>query len=110
MRARWQDELIFPTYDQEAWVVAQEYQEAPWPDLLALWRSYNLHLARIMDTTPDILRLREHRRHNLDQVAFRPVSPDESATLDYFMRDYVEHLQHHVRQIEALLPPSTRTS
>ena len=106
VRARWQEDLIFPTYDQEAWVVAQEYQEAPWPELLALWRTFNLHLARVMDTTPDVLRLREHTRHNLDQVAFRPVPADEPATLDYFMRDYVEHLQHHVRQIESLLPAS----
>jgi hypothetical protein len=110
VRARWQKDLIFPTYDQEGWVVAQEYQEAPWPELLALWRTYNLHLARVMDTTPDVLRLREHRRHNFDQVAFRSIPPDQPATLDYFMRDYVEHLEHHVRQIEELLPASGKDS
>jgi hypothetical protein len=28
-----------------------------------------------------------------------------SATLDWFMEDYVEHLEHHLKQIDALLTP-----
>jgi len=47
--------------------------------------------------------LREHTRHNLHELAWQPVPADRPATLDYFMRDYVGHLQHHLRQIRALL-------
>ncbi len=103
VHARWQEDLVFPGYEQDAWVEAQEYQAAPWSDLLDLWRTYNLHLARVMRATPESVRLRQHTRHNLDQLAWKPVAAEEPATLEYFMRDYVEHLKHHLRQIEGLL-------
>ena len=103
VRARWRDDLVFPTYDQDGWVTAQRYDLADWRELLALWRSFNVQIARVMETTPDDVRLREHRRHNLDQVAWQAVPAGEPATLDYFMRDYVGHLHHHLRQIAALV-------
>jgi DinB superfamily len=103
VRARLQDTLIFPGYAQDDWVAAQQYQDAPWPALVTLWREYNLHIARIMELAPEEARFREHLRHNLHELAWRPVPADRPATLDYFMRDYVGHLQHHLRQIATLL-------
>jgi hypothetical protein len=52
-----------------------------------------------MATTPVAVRLKPHTRHNLHERAFRPVPIDQPATLDYFMADYVLHLQHHLQQI-----------
>ena len=103
LRARWQEDLVFPGYEQDAWVAAQRYQDAPWEELVALWRAYNLHLARVMRLVPESVRTREHRRHNLDRIAWRPVPADRPATLDYFMGDYVGHLRHHIAQIEAVV-------
>lgn len=100
VRARWTGDLVCPTYDQDAWVASQRYQEAPWSDLVVLFRELNRHIARVMIATPEGDRLRERTRHNLDRVAFRPVPADRAATLDWFMADYVEHLKHHLRQIE----------
>jgi hypothetical protein len=108
VRAAWQDDLMFAGYNQAAWVSAQEYQLAPWPGLLDLWAAYNFHLARVMRATPDAVRLRLHTRHNLHELAWRPVPPGEPASLEYFMRDYVGHLQHHLRQIDAMHLRSTR--
>jgi hypothetical protein len=99
VRALFQDDLVFPGYAQDAWVSAQHYQDAPWAELLALWRSFNLHIAHVMETMPADQRLRPRVRHNLDELAWRPVPRDEPATLDYFMADYVAHLEHHLRQI-----------
>jgi hypothetical protein len=48
---------------------------------------------------PAEARLRERRRHNLHELAWQPVPAETPATLDYFMRDYVLHLHHHLRQI-----------
>jgi hypothetical protein len=42
---------------------------------------------------------------NLHEIAWQLVPADESATLDYFMADYVGHLHHYLRQIRALLRP-----
>ena len=105
VRARWQDDLVFAGYAQDDWVGAQQYQQAPWPELVTLWRDYNRHLARVMAAVPPDVRHREHARHNLHEVAWQPVPADRPATLDYFMRDYVGHLRHHLRQIHALLGP-----
>jgi hypothetical protein len=94
-----QDDLVFQGYAQDDWVAAQRYQDAPWDELVSLWASFNLHLARVMAAIPETVRTRERTRHNLDQIAFNAVPIDRPATLDYFMRDYVEHLKHHLRQI-----------
>ena len=99
VRAQFQDDLVFPGYAQDAWVSAQNYQDAPWDELLGLWRSFNLHIARVMETASPEARLRPRTRHNLDELAWRPVPRDKPATLDYFMEDYVAHLQHHLDQI-----------
>jgi hypothetical protein len=99
VRAQLQADLVFPGYEQDAWVRVQRYGEAPWPFLVGLWRDLNLHLAHVIEATPEAERRRPRERHTLDQIAWAPVPADEPATLDAFMRDYVGHLQHHLRQI-----------
>jgi hypothetical protein len=99
VRAQFQEDLVFPRYAQDAWVSAQKYREAPWAELLDLWRSFNLHIARVMEAAPEEQRSRARVRHNLDELAWKPVPRDAPATLDYFMADYVAHLKHHLNQI-----------
>ncbi len=106
VRAQWQDTLVFPGYEQEGWVAAQGYQTTDWNELLDLWVLYNRHIARIMERTPDEIRLKVHAVHNLFACAWQIVPADQPATLDYFMRDYVGHLHHHLRQIDALGLPA----
>src|SRR3712207_7649391 len=65
--------------------------------------------ARVMAAVPDVVRAREHRRHNLDQIAWRVVPAGEPTTLEYLMQDYVDHLKHHLRQIADLLPGVSRS-
>jgi DinB superfamily len=98
VRAQLQDDLIFPGYDQEAWVRAQRYQERSWEDLVRLWQAFNHHIASLMETADPHAVRRPRTRHNLDQLAWRSVSSMQSTTLEYFMCDYVEHLKHHLRQ------------
>ncbi|HET7220940.1 MAG TPA: DinB family protein [Vicinamibacterales bacterium] len=105
VHAQLQDDLVFPGYAQDAWVDVQRYQDAPWPHLVALWREYNLHIARLMEAVPEKERLRPRSRHNLHQLAWAAVPEDRPTTLDYFMCDYVDHLHHHVRQLSAISRP-----
>jgi hypothetical protein len=99
VRMRDRDDLVVEGYEQDAWVTAQRYQDAPWQELVLLWMTYNRHLARLMAATPAADRERVRRSHNLHLRAFRPVPADRSVTLDYFMNDYVEHLEHHLAQV-----------
>ena len=99
VRARGRDDLVVDGYAQDEWVAAQRYQDAPWLELVLFWQLYNLHLARVMSATPAADRERPRTPHNLDQRAFLSVPADEPTTLGYFMNDYVDHLEHHLRQI-----------
>jgi DinB family protein len=99
VRARFQNDLVLVGYDQDAWVALQKYQDESWPDLVVLWRSFNLHLAHVMESVPASVRQREHGRHNLHEINWKPVPADKPATLDDLMADYVGHLKHHLRQI-----------
>jgi hypothetical protein len=93
------DDLVFPGYEQNSWVQIQHYQEAPWPQLVELWRAYNLHLLHVMSwAAPDKL---QHgcTQHSLQTIAFKTVSESEPVTLEYLMKDYVVHLKHHLSQI-----------
>lgn len=99
VRANFTEDLVFAGYDQEKWVVLGHYASAPWTSLLSLWREFNLQIARVMDATPSSVRDTPRSRHNLHQVAWSAVPESEPATLGYFMNDYVDHLEHHLRQI-----------
>ena len=99
VRAQFTDDLVFPGYEQDAWVAAQRYGSAPWADLVELWRLFNLQLARVIEATPAPVRTRPRARHNLDELAWKPVPRSEPATLEYFQRDYLGHLEHHLRQV-----------
>lgn len=99
VRAQFTDDLVFPGYEQEEWVSAQKYRDESWADLIQLWRSYNLHLLHLASVIPSAVLTKPREKHNLDQIAFKLVPQNEPATLEYFIRDYVDHLRHHLDQI-----------
>ncbi len=99
VRAQQADDLVFPGYDQDAWVLAQQYGRAQWHGLIDLWVALNRHISGVMEAAPANERGRERKCHNLDEIATRGVPSDESTTLDYLMADYVVHLEHHLTQI-----------
>ncbi|HEV7857209.1 MAG TPA: DinB family protein [Pyrinomonadaceae bacterium] len=101
VRAQFTDALVFPPYDQEAWVRAQRYNEEPWPLLVQLWESYNLHLLHVMSSIPAETRTRLRPTHNLQRIGWKTVSENEPVTLEYFMLDYIAHLKNHLKQIFA---------
>lgn len=99
VRAHWQDNLTFPGYRQDDWVKVSHYQQAYWSDLVELWSRYNLHLATIIRHIPRDILDQKHRKHNLDQIAWKVVPQSEETTLRYFIEDYIDHMQHHLNQI-----------
>jgi hypothetical protein len=97
--AQLKDDLLFPGYEQDGWVRVQQYQRAPWPQLVDLWRAYNLHLAHVMSWVPQEKLTTQYTQHSLQTIAFETVSAKEPVTLEYLMKDYVVHLKHHLSQI-----------
>lgn len=92
VRAASADGTQFPAYAQEAWVSTQAYDQEEWEQLIALWAAYNRHLLHLIDHLPAAVY--QHRCQ---------VGADAPATLDFLIRDYLAHLQHHLAD---LLPNS----
>lgn len=101
VRAQFTDDLVFPGYEQDQWVKSQNYRDESWSELIQLWSSYNLHLVHVASAIPEDVLTRPRSRHTLDQIAFNLVDKNEPATLEYLIRDYLDHLRHHLDQIFA---------
>jgi hypothetical protein len=99
VRAQLSDDLFFPGYDQAAWVSVQQYSAADWSELIALWRTFNSHIAHIVERIPQDVATQPRAYHNLDEIAWKTVPREQPATLEYFVRDYVAHMKHHLAQI-----------
>lgn len=99
VRAEAQSDLVFGGYAQNDWVRVQSYDNAPWHELLSLWRSYNRHIARVMCAVPTAVRMKPHARHNLHEIGWKSFDASKPATLDDLMDDYVGHLHHHLAQV-----------
>jgi len=99
VRAQLGDDLFFPGYDQAAWVSVQQYSAADWSELIALWRTFNSHIAHIVERIPQDVATQPRAYHNLDEIAWKTVPREQPATLEYFVRDYVAHMKHHLAQI-----------
>ena len=80
------------TYEQDAWVTVQRYQEAAVNDLIDLWILLNKQIISVLKNYP------------LDRVGARcdnsKLEPNLQ-TVAWLANDYVEHLKHHMRQIVA---------
>ena len=89
VRAQFVSELVFPKYEQNEWVQSQNYNAAAWPQLVELWRLYNLHLAHVI------------RNIAPDRLAVRcKIGDYEPMLLQALTEDYVAHLKHHLAKIE----------
>lgn len=97
--AQLKGDLVFPGYDQNHWVESQQYQKAPWTQLVELWRAYNLHLVHVMSVVPKEKLKNTCTQHSLQTIAFKTVGESEPTTLEYLMKDYVVHLKHHLGQV-----------
>ena len=107
VEAQLQDTLVFPGYTQDGWVSAQHYQDAAWPGLADLWAGYNVQLIHVVSVIPRASLDQPRTKHNLDELAWRPVARTQPATLSYMIEDYVGHMEHHLAQIRRLMtePP-----
>ena len=99
VRAQFTDDLVFAGYEQEGWVRVQGYQNENWPELVQLWKLYNQHILHLISRVPEETRMKLRHKHNLHQIASDSLSENEPVTLDWFMRDYVEHMKKHLKQI-----------
>jgi hypothetical protein len=88
IRTMTQEHLDFMGYAQDFWVNAQNYNAYEWKELVLLWKIYNLHIAHIIENVHT-----EVLQHTISIEGIAPF------TLEFIMKDYVEHQLHHLKAI-----------
>ena len=79
----------FPSiqYDQNKWNECNFYQEIDSKQIINFWKVYNLQLVEIINRIP---------KENLNKQIN---VGNDFLTLEFIITDYVEHLEHHLKQI-----------
>jgi len=83
-----------PGYEADPWVTQHGYEAFRWADLGSFWLARNRMLAHLVGRLTDEQLAAEVR-----------VGDGEAVTLKALIEDYLAHLEHHVKQIVAELPP-----
>lgn len=80
---------VVQRYQQDELVKINDYQNLPVEEIAQLWKSLNQQICRIFEKIPS------------EQLSKKVEIPHEgkSETLQYIMEDYVDHMEHHFRQI-----------
>ncbi|UBM57317.1 DinB family protein [Marinilongibacter aquaticus] len=75
-------------YAQDEWVALQAYQKTDWENLVSLWYFMNLHLAHVI----------EQAEASVLGNTFT-IGGAGPFALSFVMKDYEQHLRHHMRVI-----------
>ena len=92
----------FEGYAQDNWVSVQNYVHADWSYLLQLWRAYNLHLCHILEHQKEDVLKKHIDIHNFNNFGFGRLDEKEVLTVEVFIDDYIDHIEHHLKQILVL--------
>ncbi|MFC5446747.1 DinB family protein [Paenibacillus aestuarii] len=80
--------FLVPKYNQNEWVLVNDYQHVPLGEVLMLWTALNKQIVRTIANLP------EAKRDVPCEIGL-----EQPVTLEWLMRDYLDHLEHHVRQM-----------
>lgn len=76
------------TYNQDKWVLANDYQNSKTEELITFWYATNDRIKRLMEQQSERTLNFKIELHNGD-----------FSDLRFLMNDYVDHLEHHLNQI-----------
>ncbi|MEC0270555.1 MULTISPECIES: DinB family protein [Paenibacillus] len=89
VRAQYEDQpYVVIKYAQNQWVELMNYQSLPIDHILNLWLSLNKQIAEVIAKIP------EDKLQNSCKI-----DEEQTVTLEWLIKDYIEHLEHHLKQI-----------
>ena len=88
VRAVYNEADNFPTYKQNEWVRIQQYNDSSWKSLIELWAAYNNHLSDLLERIPVS-----------SKSAPCNLGKSEPASLEWVVKDYLRHMNHHINKI-----------
>ncbi len=77
-------------YDQDFWVIANQYQQMQKDELITLWLLLNKQITAVWEQMPE---------QNYLHVVDTGKDVISERTLMWLAEDYIKHLQHHLNQI-----------
>ncbi len=77
-------------YEQNFWVKANDYLNAPSAEVISNWKLINLKICRVLNSIP-----KENYYKNCDTGKDAP----NLHSIEWLAIDYVKHLKHHLNQI-----------
>ena len=98
-RAKAQGNLIFQGYDQDDWVIKNDYQNRNFHSILGVWLTANQHMNALIERLPLDLLERPTTKHNFHRICMNLIPEGQPTSLGYLAWDYCFHLEHHISQI-----------
>ena len=93
------DDLVFDEYPQDEYVRIQKYNLREWKELINLWKLNNLQLINLVENIPDAKVIRSTYAHNFDKICWSKLADNKKSNLEYLIKDYFNHIEHHLNQI-----------
>lgn len=75
---------IIQSYDQERWVVIQNYQEKPIDEILNIFQMLNKQIINIIKNIPN------------GKLTYKCVIGNTHKSLQWLIQDYLNHMEHHI--------------
>ncbi|WHY13023.1 DinB family protein [Peribacillus frigoritolerans] len=76
---------VIQSYNQDQWVLAQNYQERPLDEIVNLFCTLNKQIIHIITNTPN------ERLSNLCDIG-----NNQLKSMEWLIKDYLEHMEHHL--------------
>jgi len=80
--------FVLVPYNQNNWVLIQNYQAIPIIEIVCFWTTLNRHIVRVISEIPE------------DKLLYLcDIGINKSITFTELIQDYLRHMDHHLRQI-----------
>lgn len=76
---------VIQSYNQDQWVLVQNYQERPMDEIVNLFCTLNKQIVHIITNTPN------DKLSNLCDIG-----NNQQKSLEWLINDYLEHMEHHI--------------
>ncbi|OGP50335.1 MAG: hypothetical protein A2Y79_01170 [Deltaproteobacteria bacterium RBG_13_43_22] len=94
-RLQLDEELHFPSYENEKWLETEKWNLLGWPEILHLFKYYNFYLSHLIEkVNPDCLKNRWLGRDRFGERIF---------SLEELVTDYLRHFKEHLEHFETRL-------
>lgn len=99
VRTEKQGNMVFQGYDQDDWVIKNNYQNREIAEVLQSWVVIQNHFSLAVAAVAENVLYKKTKDHNFFTISMNKITEGEASSLSYLIWDYTFHLEHHLGQI-----------